>query len=224
MKNVSVWTSCLPVAYLRTGVCCIRGLQRHLQVKNLTDDEATFVQGRKDFWKPFKPCHVGIHWIALAEYSQMSTHLPGFQLFFVFFVHGFVLAKLATIDIRVKYHLCLTLAKIKCQILQMNEYQCMRVLVNWIFHCSDRISHQQWRGYDKCLWGQLHYRVLWHCPVTNHPPQMDMLSYRADYYSNTNPIIIVDTVEGGGLLLLSSPAADPTQWPYPCHLLWIDDR
>ena len=25
------------------------------------------------------PCHVGIHWIALAEYSQMSTHVPGFQ-------------------------------------------------------------------------------------------------------------------------------------------------
>ena len=25
-------------------------------------------QGRKDFWKPSKPSHVGIHWIALAEY------------------------------------------------------------------------------------------------------------------------------------------------------------
>ena len=36
-------------------------------------------QGCKDFWKPSKPCQVGIHWIALAEYSQMSTHLPGFQ-------------------------------------------------------------------------------------------------------------------------------------------------
>ena len=42
-------------------------------------------QGRKDFWKPSKPCHVGIHWIALAEYSQMSTHVPGFQSFFIFF-------------------------------------------------------------------------------------------------------------------------------------------
>ena len=36
----------------------------------------------KDFWKPSKPCHVGILWIALAEYFQMSTHLPGFQSFF----------------------------------------------------------------------------------------------------------------------------------------------
>ena len=27
------------------------------------------------------PCHVGIHWKALVEYSQMSTHLPGFTSF-----------------------------------------------------------------------------------------------------------------------------------------------
>ena len=39
-------------------------------------------QGRKDFSKTSKPSHVGIHWIALAEYSQMSTHVPGFQYFF----------------------------------------------------------------------------------------------------------------------------------------------
>ena len=38
----------------------------------------------KTFWKTFKPCHVGIHWKALAEYSQMSTHVPGFQSFFMF--------------------------------------------------------------------------------------------------------------------------------------------
>ena len=31
-------------------------------------------------------CHVGIHWIALAEYFQMSTHLPGFQSLFRFYV------------------------------------------------------------------------------------------------------------------------------------------
>ena len=34
-------------------------------------------QGPKDS----KPCHVGIHWIALAEYSGMSTHVLGFQSF-----------------------------------------------------------------------------------------------------------------------------------------------
>ena len=42
-------------------------------------------QGCKDFPKTSKPCHVGIHWIALAEYSQMSTHVPGFQSFFKIF-------------------------------------------------------------------------------------------------------------------------------------------
>ena len=55
--------------------------------------------GCKDLWKPFKPCHVGIHWIALAEYFQMSTHMSGFQYFLGCF-HHFVVAKLAT---RVKH-------------------------------------------------------------------------------------------------------------------------
>ena len=47
-----------------------------------------------------KACHVGIHWIALAENSQMSIHMPGFQLSFRL-LHDFVLAKLATKNIRV---------------------------------------------------------------------------------------------------------------------------
>ena len=42
-------------------------------------------QGHKDFWNPSKTCHAGICWIALAEYSQMSTHEPGFQPFLQFF-------------------------------------------------------------------------------------------------------------------------------------------
>ena len=42
-------------------------------------------QGLKDIRKPSKPCHVGIHWIALTEYCQMRTHVPGFQSFFSFF-------------------------------------------------------------------------------------------------------------------------------------------
>ena len=37
---------------------------------------------RLDFWKSSKPCHIGIHWIALTENSQMSTHVLGFQSFF----------------------------------------------------------------------------------------------------------------------------------------------
>ena len=39
-------------------------------------------KGQKDFGKPSKPCLVGTHWKALAEYSLRSTHLPGFQEFF----------------------------------------------------------------------------------------------------------------------------------------------
>ena len=58
-------------------------------------------QGRKVFWKPFKPCHVGIHWIALAEYFQMSTHMPGFQSFFQVFA-PFCIGQLASSSIRVK--------------------------------------------------------------------------------------------------------------------------
>ena len=42
--------------------------------------------GCKDFFKASKPCHVGIRRIALAEYSQMSTHVPlGFNCFSIFF-------------------------------------------------------------------------------------------------------------------------------------------
>ena len=53
------------------------------------------------FLKPSKPCHVGIHWIALDEYSQMSTHMPGFRSC-PFFLRHFELAKLATSSIKVK--------------------------------------------------------------------------------------------------------------------------
>ena len=53
---------------------------------------------RKRNGKTIKPCHIGIHWKSLAEYSQMSTHVS----FFSFFLYHFVLAKLATSSIRVK--------------------------------------------------------------------------------------------------------------------------
>ena len=52
--------------------------------------------GHKDFQKTSKPCHIGVHWIALIEHSQMSTHMQGFQS------HVFALAKLTTTSIRVK--------------------------------------------------------------------------------------------------------------------------
>ena len=31
----------------------------------------------KDIWKSSWSCRVGIYWIALTEYSQMITHMPG---------------------------------------------------------------------------------------------------------------------------------------------------
>ena len=62
-------------------------------------------QGCKNLWKPSKPYHVGIHWIALIECSQMSTHLLGFQSFSRF-LHHFVLAKLVTSSIMVKQLCC----------------------------------------------------------------------------------------------------------------------
>ena len=56
----------------------------------------------KIFERPSKPCHVGIHWIALTEYSKMSTVVPGFQSFFSFFFSHFVLAKFTSSSIRVQ--------------------------------------------------------------------------------------------------------------------------
>ena len=58
-------------------------------------------QGCKDFWKLCKTYHVGIHWIALAEFSQMSTHVPGFRSFYRFFA-SFCIGKSATSSISVK--------------------------------------------------------------------------------------------------------------------------
>ena len=54
-------------------------------------------QERKDVLKPSKSNHVGTHWIAVAEHSQISTHLPGFQSF----LHHFVFTKVSTSCIRV---------------------------------------------------------------------------------------------------------------------------
>ena len=68
-------------------------------------------QELNDFWKPSKPSHVGINWIGLTEYSQMSTHLPGFSHFSLGFSHNFVLAKLAASTISVNIYEFLSLEK-----------------------------------------------------------------------------------------------------------------
>ena len=41
-------------------------------------------QKSKKLWRSSKTCHVGIHWKALTECFQMSTHLPWFQSFLSF--------------------------------------------------------------------------------------------------------------------------------------------
>ena len=56
-----------------------KGLLLTLSMLRLISSKA---QERKDFCQPAKPYLVGIHLIALAKFSQMSTHLPGFQSFF----------------------------------------------------------------------------------------------------------------------------------------------
>ena len=62
-------------------------------------------QGCKHFWKPSLPCHIGIHWKALAEYSQMRPICQGFSEFSGC-VHHFVMAKFATSSIKVNTSLC----------------------------------------------------------------------------------------------------------------------
>ena len=58
-----------------------------MMMVNPSNAEATFVQSSRMqiFLKPSKPCHVGIHLIALTEDSQMSTHMPWFQSSLSFF-------------------------------------------------------------------------------------------------------------------------------------------
>ena len=73
---IQVYLTYLPINYLYLGHYLTLPMLRLLSSK---------AQGCKDFQKPSKHCHVGIHWIALAEYSQMSTHVPRFQSFFQVF-------------------------------------------------------------------------------------------------------------------------------------------
>ena len=55
------------------------------------------VQGRTDFWKSSKPCHVGTHLICPDEYCQMSIFT-----YFQVFLHPLLLTKFATSILRVK--------------------------------------------------------------------------------------------------------------------------
>ena len=63
--------------WVKKGLCVLYHFRQKLNPSNA---ESTFVQSTRT--QRSKPCHVGIYWKALAEISQMSTHVPGFQLFF----------------------------------------------------------------------------------------------------------------------------------------------
>ena len=52
----------------------------------------------KDFRNPSKPCHVGIHWKALAEYSQINARFSAISVY----LNDFVLIKSVTSSIKVK--------------------------------------------------------------------------------------------------------------------------
>ena len=62
--NVCVLVPCKKVASASGGLT--------LPMLRLLSSKA---QGRDDFWKTSKSCHVGSHRMVLAEYSQMSTHV-----------------------------------------------------------------------------------------------------------------------------------------------------
>ena len=47
---------------------------------NPSNAETTFLRSKTKLGR------VGIHWIARAEYFKMSTHVPGFQSLFSFFL------------------------------------------------------------------------------------------------------------------------------------------
>ena len=92
------------------GCLSMTGLKVYTKVRdrfrieciNPSNAEATFTQCTRtqDFYKPSNPCHIGFHWIAFTEHSQMSTHMPDFHI--SAFSHHFILPKLATSSIRVK--------------------------------------------------------------------------------------------------------------------------
>ena len=56
----------------------------HVSYINPCDAASTF-ESKAQFNKLLDPFHVGFHWKALVESYQMSTIMPGFQLFFNFF-------------------------------------------------------------------------------------------------------------------------------------------
>ena len=80
-----------------------------LQLLNPSNAETNFMQNlstKRLSKNHLNPC---IHWMALVKYSQMNTHVSGFQPFFKAFMHQFVLVKFVTSNRRVKMILMIIL-------------------------------------------------------------------------------------------------------------------
>ena len=58
-------------------------MQDFLSVNPFNAEDTHFIQRTRtqSFWKPCKPCRVGVDLIALVEYSKMSTHMAANQSF-----------------------------------------------------------------------------------------------------------------------------------------------
>ena len=97
--------------------------------------EATFVAGCKD--------HVGIHWIALTQYSQIRTHVSGFQSFFASIFLSSSNAE-ATFVVGYKDH-------VGIHWIALTQYSQIRTHVSgfqsfFASICIIQISHQQHKG------------------------------------------------------------------------------
>ena len=101
---------------------------------NPSNAEASFVWS-SDSFKASKPCLVGIHCIVLAEYSRMSTHMPGFVIFFRI-LHHLVLAKLDNSSIRVMI-LWWIPCTFPCRVSVSNVYRSLNISFEITWHHLD---------------------------------------------------------------------------------------
>ena len=95
-----------PVTITQQFILITKSLYTILLHLNASNVKVTFPQRTRvqRFFKTAKPCHIGIHWIALTVYSQIGTNVRGFQLIFQVFCLSLYLAKIATSSIRVNLH------------------------------------------------------------------------------------------------------------------------
>ena len=89
-KNAEKWSENLeidiPEECVRKSIKTYKNT-KDMYVKNI-QYECYFRPKHKNakiFQNHLNQCHDGIHWIALAKHSQMSTHMPWFQSCFIFY-------------------------------------------------------------------------------------------------------------------------------------------